>query len=191
MINKRTKDVQVYGVSVPKKDLVCCLLFIIFWLIPYFYSNITLKKLPFYPSFINYVLRTSNLFTMAVYTWPMPYIQIMREGEQDWITLPEKDFFRMPTFGYRTRLFELLYFAQDLPDKSLAAQQELAGWVARGYLQKNQGKKKPLAVRFVAGLYQADLNFLPKGHWEQPPFESFPTEHTYVLSVHSLTTANK
>jgi hypothetical protein len=176
----------MYGVTVPKKDLVCCLCFMIFWLGPYFYSNITLKTLPFYPSFTNYVLRTSNLFPVAVYVWPMPYIQILSAEEGGWITLPEENFFRMQTFGYRTRLFELLYFAKNLPDKSSATQEELARWVAGRYLELNQGKGKPLAVRFVAGLYRADPNFFFKGRWETLPFESFSKDNTYVLSTHRI-----
>jgi len=168
-----------------KLDLFFCLLFILFWIVPFTYSNLTKKKVSFFPSFISAILSTSNLFTRANYIWPVPYMQVLLEEEGRWITLNEEDYFSMPTFGYRTRLFEALYLAVNEPEKSLAVQRELAYWVALRHQVLNNAL--PISVRFVSGLYRVKPGKRIHGHWQKPPLNTFAGEGIYEISRHAVT----
>lgn len=178
---------------ITKKDFLCCAFLIVVWVFPIIYTGLTLRKINLFPSCIRYFQSIGALFTHRVNIWPMPYIQILREGESTWLTLPEEEYFRLKTFGYRTRLFEALYYATNIPDyerKSYQTQAELARWVAERYRQLHPGDPKPVSVRFVAGLHFADPQNPPAGHWQPPPYESFPKDKTYILSTHDVRRRN-
>lgn len=91
----------------------------------------------------------------------------------------------MPTFGYRTRLFEALYLADNNAQKSFAVQKELADWAAQRYELRYQNAKVT-SVRFVAGLHRNDMKKIPEGYWQKPSFESFAPADTYELSRHII-----
>ena len=175
--------------KVTKKDFLCCFLLILVWVIPVIYTGLTHRKILLFPSGVRYFQSIGDLFTKRVHVWPMPYIQILRQGDQTWMTLPEEEYFRLKTFGYRRRLFEVLYYATNIPDyerKSSHTQAELARWIAKRYTKLYPGNPKPLAVRFVAGLYFVNPQNPPTGHWQPPAYEAFPKDKTYVLSTHDL-----
>ena len=165
-------------------DLLFCLFFILFWLLPQLYTNFSRRSLPFFPKFLTAFHSTSNLFTQANYLWPMPYIQVLPKGGSQWQTLREEDYFRMPTFGYRSRLFEALYLGVDDPQKSADIQKEIALWVAQRY--HTLYGLAPKAVRFVAGLHRAAPGKKFTGHWQMPPFNTFAAENVYEISRHDL-----
>jgi len=100
--------------------------------------------------------------------------------------LPERDYFQMETFGYRTRLFEALFLAKSQETKGLAIQKELAGWIAKRYTRLHPGQPKPRAVRFVAGLRRANLENVPSKRWQTTPLESFAKEDLYIISTHRI-----
>ena len=177
------------GIPVAKKDIVGCVFFLLFWIIPVFYTGLTHHKILFFPRYVTYFQNIGNLFTHAVPVWPMPYIQVQLAGDPTWRTLAEEDFFRLWTFGYRTRFFEAVYYGTNIPDyerKSSQTQVELARWVARRYERLHPGSPAPEKIRFVAGLYYVQKDHPPSGHWRLPPVESFPADHIYVLSTHDV-----
>lgn len=167
-------------------DAGLCLLFLAFWIVPLMTVNLTKRKIPFYPGFMAALTSTSNLFTKANYLWPVPYIQVQTREGGVWETLKEEDYFRMPTFGYRTRLFEALYLATDDPHDSAGIQKEIARWVAREYAARTG--RVPFAVRFVAGLQRARPGERIDGPWRTPPLQSFAPSDVYELSRHPVTT---
>ena len=169
--------------DIKKKDIFFGFFFIFFLLIPLFYTNLTLRKIKHIPSFLSCIYSTSNLFTYANYIWPNPYIQA-KEGDQ-WVTLPEEEYFRMPTFGYRTRLFEGLFPTMNDKGKIEGIRREMAQWVAAKY-QRLYPDRPIQAVRFIAGLQRAQLGYKPASHWAQPPPESFAPEDTYVIYEYDL-----
>ena len=172
-----------------KKDVFFCLFFVFFWIIPVIYNGLTQKKISFFPRGLSYFQSISGLFTHSVPVWPMPYIQIRLTGEADWQTLREADFFRLKTFGYRTRFFEALYYGTNIKDyarRSRDTQKELADWIARRYQKLNPQSKRIAAVRFIAGLYFIDPKAQPVAHWENLPLKTFSPEKVYVLSEHTI-----
>ena len=165
------------------------LFFLVFWIVPIITTCLTQRKIVFFPSTVRYFQSIGNLFTHRVDVWPMPYIQVLPAGEENWKTLPERDYFQMETFGYRTRLFEALYYATNIPDydrKTQATRAEIALWVAKRYAQLNPGAPAVHFVRFVAGLHGVNPREPPAGHWQPPHYESFPEEKTYILSFHDV-----
>ena len=116
----------------------------------------------------------------------MVYIQIQDAPGGNWSTLPEEEYFQMQTFGYRTRLFELLYYATDWPQRADAAKRELAFWIADRYKEKYPTRPAPVAVRFVAGLHRADPEKLPQGRWKKPSFEDFQKDDTYEIARYAM-----
>ncbi len=171
------------------KPILSCLFFLVFWIVPILYTGLTQRKIAFFPRTIRYFQSVGNLFTHRVDVWPMPYIQVLLAGEENWKTLLEKDYFPMETFGYRTRLFEALYYATNILDydrKTQATRAEIARWIAKRYAQLNPGALPVQFVRFVAGLHFMDPREPPAGHWQPPPYESFPEEKTYILSSHDV-----
>lgn len=167
-----------------RKDLAMGIFFLVFLLVPLLFVNLTHKKLKFLPPSLSFFYSTSRLFTNANYIWPMPYIQVRMEGDDRWMTLPQEDYFKMETFGYRTRLFEALYLALNDAQKSNAVREEMALWIRRRYQMLHPGQPVPVALRFVAGLQRARPDAVPRGHWEKPPFAKFAKEDTYVISEH-------
>ena len=168
-----------------KLDAFLCLFFILFWLLPAVYANLTKKAVPFFPKWLSALHSTSNLFTQANYIWPAPYIQVLPAGSARWVTLREEDYFPMQTFGYRTRLFEALYLGVDDPAKSRAVQEELARWVAGRYRAQTALPVK--AVRFVAGLYRVRPDNAPQGHWQTRDLKTFSPNDVYEISRHEIT----
>ncbi len=185
MLTEKTKSVR--------RDFVLCLFFIFFWLFPIFYTGLTHKKISFLPRYITYFQSISNLFTNAVPVWPMPYIQIQLNNSQEWLTLKESDYFQAETFGYRTRLFEALYYGTNIIDyekKTQRTREEMAQWIARRYEALYRPNQPVTAVRFVAGLYWLDPKKKPNGHWQLINLKSFRPQDIYVLSVHPIGKSN-
>lgn len=168
-----------------KLDAFLCLFFILFWLLPASYTNLTKKTVPFFPPFISALHGTANLFTQANYIWPTPYIQVLPVGSARWVTLREEDYFPMQTFGYRTRLFEALYLGVDDAAKTRSVREELARWVAGQYRARTSMPVK--AVRFVAGLFRVSQHNKPKGHWRTPDLKTFFPNDVYEISRHEIT----
>src|SRR4051812_14839458 len=102
--------------GVRTQDYVCGIVFLIVWLLPVAWTGLTLKKISFLPRVVTYFHNIGNLFTYAVPVWPLPYIQAKQQGSDEWITLPEDEYFRLKTFGFRTRFFEALYFGTNIKD---------------------------------------------------------------------------
>ena len=164
------------------------LLIAVIWLIPFVYTNLTIKKIKFLPSFLTYLYSTSNLFTKANYIWPIPYIQVWDQNIKEWITLPEEEYFPMQTFGYRSRLFEALYLALPENDQNRkifnGIRREMAQWIAGRYATLNAHQPKPQTVRFIAGLYQAQENKAPEGFWQKPPASNFlDKDDVYIIGT--------
>lgn len=173
--------------KVSLKDKACVVFFILIWICPLIYTNLTIKFVPFLPSFITQMHSTALLFTHANWLWPMPYIQVLPQGASQWITLPEEDYFSMRTFGNRTRLFEALYYATIFPDaekRTAGVQREMAEWIARRY--EGRGGQKVSSVRFIAGIYDTTKGDIPEGAWRTLPIEEVPVESMYVISTHDL-----
>jgi len=180
-INMKQSGQQAYR----KLDVFLCLFFIFFWIIPQAYTNFTASKVPIFPKFITAIHSTSKLFTQANYVWPMPYIQIQLTEDSQWVDVDEGMFFQMPTFGYRTRLFEALYLATSDSNKILPVQKELAYWIAQKY--KSIYPSKSIGyVRFVAGLNRAELNKKFEGRWANSPLDSFSQKDIYEISRHKI-----
>ena len=168
-----------------KLDAFLCLFFILFWLIPASYTNLTKKAVPSFPLFISALHSTSNLFTQANYIWPAPYIQVLPKGSARWVTLREEEYFPMQTFGYRTRLFEALFLAVDDPVKGSVVREELARWVAQQYRARTALPVK--SVRFVTGLFRVSQDNAPQGHWRTPDLNTFSANDVYEISRHEIT----
>jgi len=131
----------------------------------------------------------SNLFPLAVPVWPALYVQGRHKNSDEWITLKEEDYFAMPTFGYRTRLFEAIYYPTSITDykrKTQGTRQELAAYVAQKYSQIHKNQPALSGVRFAVGLFHVDPKSPPQSHWTIPPFESWPEEQRHILSTHII-----
>ncbi len=171
------------------KDLCLCVFFLLCWTLPTLYTGLTLKKIQLFPSFVRYLQSIGNLFTHSVPVWAMPYIQVRLEGETAWRTLPEKEYFRLKTFGYRTRFFEILYFGTNIVDyerKTQDTRAQLAQWVAQRFRKLYPKSPAPVEVRFVAGLYVVDSQKPPQGHWKLIGLGSFREDQIDVLSTHAV-----
>jgi hypothetical protein len=175
---------------IKQKDLLWCLFFIVFWIIPIGYVGLTNRDLSGIPRVITYIQRISFLFPYSIESWPIFYIQALPDGSQTWMTLDEEKFFRLRPFGYRTRLHQLLYASKDLTgyptgrERADDRREELARWIARRYTQLFPGLPRLRAVRFVAGFYRVQRRSSYEGHWRNPFLESFPENLKYIVSTH-------
>jgi len=172
-----------------KKDIVLGFCFLLFWIVPLLMTNLTLAKVPLLPRFITYLYSTSNLFTRATTIWPTIYIQMQFQDDGSWQTLSIEDYFNLETFGYRTRLFEFIYLATNIPDYQKVTEdvrQDLADWIAKQYVSQNASNPRPQSLRFVGGLYKPTKDNLPLGRWKRETLDSFAQSDTYIISTHEL-----
>jgi len=169
--------------SISLKDLICFLGIVLFWLLPSCHTGLTTNQLFQLPPLVTYFHMPGGLFITANPNWPMPHIQVQFYGNPQWKTLPESDYFQMQAFGYRSRLYEILYPADYHLQTYYKIQEELAVWIRKRYIALHQGMEKPIAVRFAAGVYRAKGDYVPQGHWIKRPFDSFSKENQYVIST--------
>lgn len=175
------------------KDILSFSFFLIFWIVPLLYVNLSKQEIAFFPRTLTYFQRVGLLFTDGIERWPNYYIQALPENSQDWITLPENDYFRLQPFGYRTRLNQMLlpfvqyaYGYQHWHTTRMERNEEVAVWIKNRYEKLYPYQPRLKAVRIVLAWYDMNESTPVYGHWRQPPLESFPKDKVSVLSTHNF-----
>lgn len=162
-----------------KRDLICLVGFFFLWLIPIFYYGMIGKTVPHLPRSLAHVSRISRLFYWRSNTWTVPYLQASFDSKDQWVTLPEEEYFQMKPFGYRTRLCQLTILSQVKLGKR--PYEELCGWVRDRYRQLHpEDTRKLVGIRLVLGIIQPKR----KGHigpWVPPDFGTFQSAEIKVL----------
>ena len=141
--------------KVPLVDIIFLFFLTFSWLIPSWYSGLTKKTFLNLPKHFTCFNIPGGLFPLATPQWPTPYIQVLLNSEDEWVTLVEEDYFQMITFGYRTRLFEILYLARPSKELDGKIQRNLAEWKSKKYEERT--RVKPRAIRFNSGIYNRDV----------------------------------
>lgn len=156
------------------EDVARLAFFALFWILPVTYHGLSgSQRMPGWPRTLVHLTNISCLFTESMSTWPFDYIQV-QTGSDEWTTLEESDYFRMPAFGYRTRFDELT--RRGLGDPPL---QELAYWVAKRHRELHPQSPPVTALRLVrAFISLADP--IPEGHWRDPPLTAVPPDRQRV-----------
>jgi len=162
-------------------DVFLCLLFIGMWLIPLAYMGLVNKPFPYMPRGLVHLHNASALFTHSVSYWPQYYVQLQFEPDGPWVLFDVSRDFRMPSFGYRTRLHR--FFEIFRADFGFHGRAEFAAWVRKRYGELYPSKPLPLAVRFVTAKNALKKEGFP-GHWRDKPFESFSPRDLFVTSTH-------
>jgi len=178
--------------KVSKRDIFGLSLALILWIIPITYSGIFSKNMPGFPRTFCYLQRIAMLFTHSIESWPIYYVQVKSYSSDQWITLREENYFRLKPFGYRTRLFTILYFSKDSLgfqkgiDRDAARREELAQWIATRYARLNPNESDIESVQFVAAFYNTQEGKAVQGRWHRPRLDSFTKDQTMVISKHDI-----
>ena len=178
--------------KIKKKDIFAFLFFIIIWIIPITYTGIFNCDMPGFPRTLCHLQRIAILFTHSIESWPIFYIQVRSHENNQWQTLKEEDYFRLKPFGYRTRLFTILYFSKDSLgfqkgiDLDAARREELAQWIAARYARLYPHESDIESVQFVAAFYYTQEGKAIQGRWRKPRLESFAKDKTIVISRHDI-----
>ncbi len=163
------------------KDPLLFFCFLFLWIFPLFYVGAFETEVPSLPKIINYLSNASCLFTKRMTNWRLYYMEAFLEDRNEWVTLPEDDYFRMPPFGYHTRLDELLDYI-DAPS-DYRKRGHLATWVKERYARLHPNSQQPIAVRFIKAWWMEHQE-VPSGHWKKPRLTYFSTDKTEILSTH-------
>ncbi len=153
-------------------------------IVPCFFVGFTNKSIPGVPRELTYFHKLFFLFPKRLNFWPVSYIQAQFKKNGSWITLRDKDYFRLQPFGYRdrtARFWELFWLSKTV-SKGRA---ELAAWVRQRYMQLYPSHPAPIAVRFVMAYYLPGRDGNP-ARWQKPPLESFLFKETAILSTHQF-----
>ena len=180
-----------------KKDFFSCIFFIFFWLIPLIFIGFSNKPFPGLPRSFYHLSKMFLLFENSARKWPIYYIQILHQNSQQWITLPEEEYFPLQFFGYRSRLQRFLVPVREygMSDQEVQGinkdrQAELADWIAARYYRLHRDQSSLAAVRFVIAFYSIDPfpgeRKLFLGHWKNPPLYLFAPEKIQILSTHTV-----
>ena len=170
------------------KDIILCMMFVFFWIVPLSYRGFFNRDFPHFPQAITYLSRTNLLFSTSVSYWPQYFIQFQFEPYGHWVTVPTEAYFRMPPFGYRIRLTQL-YNMKYLQIQK--ANQELAAWLPQRYAQLHPNAPFPLTVRLLEARHYLKKHPMPAGHWEDIPLEEFPAQNVVVMFVSSVTSMGR
>lgn len=176
--------------SIREKDLIACILFILLWLIPIFYTGITNKDFPLMPRTINYLQRISFLFVNSEENWPIFYIQVRPQNSNTWITLNENDFFKLKPFGYRTRLNQLLIYYhsehgyEEGRGKKVNRLTELSRWIYKKYYEKYNVRLDSL--RILKSYYNINDQFSNVGHWRKPEISFVPKDRFKLIFIYNF-----
>lgn len=137
--------------------------------------------LPWNPRFLQHLQGNFSLFPDGIKELKVYYIQARASFEASWTTLPmEKDYFRMPSYGYRTRLTR---FAETRPSGLRPPEDDwksLTEWVRSRYKQLHPSSPEPAEIRVVQALYEVGRG-RESGAWSKPPLESYPPRAITVL----------
>ena len=147
------------------------------------YRGLTNRPMPGMPRALSFVQNVSALFPSGMKFWRVDYIQILPQGSQAWITVPESDYFQMTPFGHRTRLNQLFNITTSTGKSSSRLQAEAAAWIRVRYIAQHPDRPKPDAVRFVSAQYPVGRD-APLGYWRKPELTSFPPQNRFVMSTH-------
>jgi hypothetical protein len=149
--------------------------FSLFWLVPVACNGLRGgRPTPGVPVRLIHLANVSCLFSFAMPSWPIHYMQVQLDPQGEWRTLPEADYFRMEAFGHRTRLTDML--SRGLGDRAL---QELALWIRRRYQELHPGGPAPVGFRMLSTLFRAG-DPIPAGHWRTPPLDTVPADRREV-----------
>ena len=162
-------------------DVVALLCALTLWVAPMMYRGFTNHPIPGMPRFLSLLQNVSALFSRGVKHWRVDYIQVLPAGSQEWITIPEEDYFQMTPFGHRTRLHELLNRTSRQSGHPLQA--EAAAWIRKRYIALHPDLPRPVAVQFIAAQYRVGRD-RPAGHWRKPDLASFRPEELFITSTH-------
>lgn len=175
-----------------RKNIFSCLFFLAVWIFPIIYTGLTNRDVPGMPRTLAYIQRIAFLFTRGIPYWPVYYIQAIPEGAEEWITLPEEDYFKLKPFGYRTRLHQMLInsdygigFAKGR-QRAKEREEEVMKWIAKKYDESHPDGPKLNALRLIRALYPTDQKPKERGHWQKPALDSFPAERLEILSAYSV-----
>ena len=145
--------------------------------------GLTRNPMRWAPRFLRQFYDLSYLFPFSVKYLSVYYVQAQMTEGGAWVTLPmEDEYFRMPSFGYRSRLsrFSELYVRYRNNGQQFAGHAELVEWVYRRFLRLHPDRPAPTAIRIVDGLY-ATGNGGTYGPWRKPPLESITARLTHVV----------
>lgn len=102
------------------------------------------------PTTLMYFHNVSCLFTHSAERWSFYNIQVLVDGRDDWITLPDESFSPMTPFGHRSRLDRMIGQFSINP-KHLGDRQktELSQWVKARYEELHPADGTVKAVRYT------------------------------------------
>ena len=118
----------------PLRDYIFSLIFIVVWLIPMAYAGLFHKNVPYAPNYLNYLYRVACLFTKRTSSWSNYYFQVQLKGNSEWIALPEEDYFKMQTFGYRTRFHRMMVHSRQQGRHGMLQRQSIAEFIKERYI---------------------------------------------------------
>lgn len=127
-------------------------------------------RIPVFPAWLTQQQGIACLFTGSNEFSNCFYIQVQSADYPAWTTVPETDYFQMPNFGYRTRLFRILIHANRGP-RAAQALKEIATYVRRRHAELYPEKAPLDAVRFIRGSVSIHDLAKQQGHYYQPGLE--------------------
>lgn len=167
------------------RDRVAVWLFIALWLIPVGYRGAMHRAPPLLPKPLARLSNISCLFSKAMPTWRVFYVQYRDRPGGPWQELDTSRWFRLEPFGHRTRLTRYL---ENWPARGDAARAELAAWLADAYQAELPDRPTPHEIRFLRARIGVRDDAPPTGCWERPPLREVPANHLDVMSTHRLET---
>jgi hypothetical protein len=151
------------------------------WIVPLLYLGITDRYAPWTPRPVQNLQNTFQLFVGRMEWWPVVYLEA-RFGTDEWVTLPEEEYFKMKPFGYRTRMTR---FREVFGGQRLLAQDELALWVKKQYEKLHPEDAAMTEFRVVVGRWIV-RNEKFSSYWVKPPLQSFAPDQRYVMSSYKF-----
>ena len=164
------------------RDAFYFISFLVFLIAPLFFVGFTNKSIPGMPRELTYFHKLFFLFPKRIDFWPVYYIQVQLKKDGPWMTLQDKDYFRLQPFGHRNRSarFWELMWVNHKEFKGQAAKAELVAWMTQRYIQLHPSQPPPVDVRFVMARYLPGRDGNP-ARWQKPPLEFFTPEEVSVL----------
>lgn len=177
--------------------------FVVFWLIPVIIVALTNKGFPNtlltrvgvpqkisveLLNFANNMYRVSCLFPSRISRWGNYYYLVRREGERQWISVPEEELARLKPFGYRSRLKRMLDGIGN-DEAAKARRQAMAEFIKMRYEQRHPDAPRVVAVRLVRAAYLTGSAEMarPAGRWQRPPLAEVEADRLELISTHDFT----
>ncbi len=185
-----------------RRDGWMAYLFMVLWLAPVLIVALTNRGFPYSMltrigvphsiskevlNFANNMYRVSCLFPKRITRWGNYYYLVRREGEREWISVPEHELARLKPFGYRTRLKRMLDGIGD-KDAARARYKAMAEFIKERYEARHPEGPPVVAVRLVRAVYLtgSDEMARPAGRWQRPPFHEVDSDRIELISTHNF-----